>query len=268
MKNNSNYNIFHNVLRDVDNNIGTEEIINEIRRIFRYAILGELASGIIHEIINPINGIINYAQILKDQNSGSSEEIDILDRIINEGDRISITLRKLNSFARGEVGERVPIHPKNLILELINWANPLFRKKNIKVKTDIPDDLPWMEIELDKLQLVLLDIIFYAIEVLTKMVHVPEKSKILFITATVQELKENQVMAIAFLYSGIHAPLKLLDRLYAVTTPSGFGAKVDHPILPISESIMKELGGSISFEIEKDVYTKVIITYPLIRDQV
>jgi GAF domain-containing protein len=46
------------------------------------ASLGELAASVAHEINNPINGIINYAQILANQAVAESRELDISQRII------------------------------------------------------------------------------------------------------------------------------------------------------------------------------------------
>ena len=64
------------------------------------ASLGELAAGVAHEINNPINNIINYAQILHDEFEEEKRNNTIPDRIIRDGDRIAMIVRSLLSFAR------------------------------------------------------------------------------------------------------------------------------------------------------------------------
>jgi hypothetical protein len=63
----------------------------------RFSSFSESGGGLTLEINNLCNGIINYAQILTDElgNLGNDEQKELLDRIINEGERIAILTRNL-----------------------------------------------------------------------------------------------------------------------------------------------------------------------------
>ena len=73
------------------------------------AAIGELAAGVAHEINNPINGIINYAQILEDDAAASGGDPDIPRRIIKEGDRVAEIVKNLLYFSRQSSGEKKPV---------------------------------------------------------------------------------------------------------------------------------------------------------------
>ena len=71
--------------------------------------LGELAAGVAHEINNPINGIINYAQILIDKSEETGEDAEIPERIISEGERTAGIVNNLLSFARKQKEDEEPV---------------------------------------------------------------------------------------------------------------------------------------------------------------
>ena len=91
--------LFIATVRDI-----TEEKIrkSEALRTGQLAAIGELAAGVAHEINNPINGIINYTQILLDNADDKYDETDkdFLARIIKESERIAVIVGNLLSFAR------------------------------------------------------------------------------------------------------------------------------------------------------------------------
>ena len=89
--------------------IARELTRDEIRKVdsmrtAELAAIGELASGVAHEVNNPITGIINFAQILLDNYKLDPAGISIVQNIIKEGDRIASIIRNLLSFARAGSG--------------------------------------------------------------------------------------------------------------------------------------------------------------------
>ena len=74
----------------------------QLRQKQKLESIGTLAGGVAHEINNPINGIINYAELIEDGNI-SPEQVKIFSQgIIHEGKRIAEIVKNLLSFARQE----------------------------------------------------------------------------------------------------------------------------------------------------------------------
>jgi PAS domain S-box-containing protein len=71
-----------------------EEMQRQLYQSSKLASIGELSAGVAHEINNPLNGIINFAQLLKDEERPRSEfEQQMIDGIIDEGQRIAQIVR-------------------------------------------------------------------------------------------------------------------------------------------------------------------------------
>ena len=71
-----------------------EEMQRQLYESSKLASIGELSAGVAHEINNPLNGIINFAQLLKDEETPRSEfEQQMIDGIIDEGERIAKIVR-------------------------------------------------------------------------------------------------------------------------------------------------------------------------------
>ena len=86
-----------------------KETYSKVLRASRLASLGELVSGIAHEINNPVNGIMNCAEILVSDLKDDSENREFAEMIISEGKRVSSIVRRLVSFSKREHEEPAPM---------------------------------------------------------------------------------------------------------------------------------------------------------------
>ncbi|MEQ8191114.1 MAG: PAS domain-containing protein, partial [Candidatus Eremiobacterota bacterium] len=89
----------------------TEKMIlqKDAFRTYHLASIGELAAGVAHEINNPLNSIINCAQLLTDRINKDTKEYNFSQIIMEQSRRIAIIIKNLLAFSRPAVGEKVPV---------------------------------------------------------------------------------------------------------------------------------------------------------------
>lgn len=135
----------------------------EALRTGQLAAIGELAAGVAHEINNPINGIINYAQILMDDHEEKDEadsvHKDIMGRIIKEGERISTIVKNLLSFARqrDEIVERIKL--SDIIQDSLSLLMHQLHKDGVQVTVNVPEELPLLKGNPQQLQQVFVNLL-------------------------------------------------------------------------------------------------------------
>lgn len=143
------------LLRDI-----TEQklIEAETMRAAQLASLGELAAGVAHEINNPINGIINYAQLLVDD-ADNQKEVELLGRIIKEGERVAVIVRNLLFFARQREENAEVLNVETVINDSLDLIKHQFKKDGIILEEDFPPSLPMIHVNPQQLQQVFLNLL-------------------------------------------------------------------------------------------------------------
>ncbi len=234
----------------------------EAMRSAHLASLGELAAGVAHEINNPINGIINYAQILADEAREADGEMDIPVRIIKEGNRIANIVRSLLSFARERKEGKAPVYVHDIIRECFALVDTQLRKDGIIVRSDIPQNLPPIVVHFQQIQQVFLNIINNAQYALNEKYPGTDKGKILDIRAEEVMVNGSPHVAITFHDRGAGMPDRIRNRVmdpFFTTKPKGVGTGLG---LSISHGIIGDHGGNLTIKSVEGEYTKVQIVLP------
>jgi len=233
----------------------------ETMRTGHLAALGELAAGVAHEINNPINGIINYAQILINQGKKEGRQNEIAERIVKEGDRIATIVGNLLSFSRDRVEEKRPVVLNDLLQEALSLCATRLRKDGINLELDIPANLPCLLGKHQKLEQVFINLISNAQHALNQRFPAPCPDKKLIISA--RPLTDKGMLEIVFHDHGCGIPEEVRDRIlnpFFSTKPQGEGTGLG---LSISHGIIQDHGGAIYFDSLPGAFTRVILTLPI-----
>lgn len=138
----------------------------QLIRTDRLASLGQLSSGIAHEIRNPLAGIRLFLDILGDPEKfdRSDQEREILDDLIHNVERISGIIQRVLDFSKPSIGYKQKLNLNPLIGETVALCKAKMRKTKISVELRLSQDLPLIPGDPVQLQQVINNLILNAIE--------------------------------------------------------------------------------------------------------
>ncbi|MFZ0927344.1 MAG: PAS domain-containing protein [Syntrophobacteraceae bacterium] len=229
------------------------------------ASLGELAAGVAHEINNPITGIINYGQILINECSPESMEKDIGERIVKEGERIGRIVKSLLTYVRDGLEEKKPTRLPAILEDSIILIQAQIRKEGIDLRIDLPHDLPEVDANFQQIQQGFINVINNARYALNEKYPGRHENKMLQIAGEKVIISDRLYVRIVFHDQGVGIPahqLSMLTRPFFSTKPFGKGTGLG---LNITQRIITDHGGQLSFESAKGEFTRVIIDLPANR---
>lgn len=239
----------------------------EAERAKHLAALGELTTGISHEINNPMTGIINCAQILWNKSAEGSREKDLARRIIKEGDRVVAIVKKLIIFAGTyddeEKKDVINIH--EILSDALILTKAQLRKDGIKLKLDVPEDLPEIIAHPRQIQQVFLEIISNARYAVNQKYAEVHDDKILEISGEEIIIDNRPYVKITFLDHGTGIPVAIMDQAvhpFFTTKPRGSRGIGTGLGLSTSHSIIKDHGGKLMLDSVEGKYTRVMIILP------
>ncbi len=244
-------------------NLTEEEVLRaETMRAAQLAAIGELASGVAHEINNPINTIINYAQIIFDEPDDPDLQ-DNLQNIISEGKRIASIVSNLLDFARRREEVFTPADIKKIVSNSLQLVAHLLEKDGIICSVDIADSLPPLLCNEQQLQQVFLNLISNARYALNKRYPQPCPNKQLRILGDF--FKQNKTPSVRLMFTdhgvGIAPAVqeKIFDPFFS-TKPKGEGTGLG---LSISHGLIKDHGGTMRVQSKVGEWTQFTIELPV-----
>ena len=128
----------------------------------KLASLGELVSGVAHEINNPLNVMLSRVDYLKDLETDGvvpkdvSESVEVIGR---QTHRIHRIVQDLLSFARPHPIERRWIDLRDVIRRSTELMAARLRAAAVSLRLDLPPDLPRLNADADRLEQVLINLL-------------------------------------------------------------------------------------------------------------
>lgn len=226
-----------------------------IRHQQRLESIGTLASGVAHEINNPVQSIMNYAQLIA-RRTGVSDIATYAQEILQEAQRVAAIVKGLLSFARQEGEPYTDVHPRELVDSTLALVSALLRKDGIRLEQSLASDLPAIRCHPQQIQQVLMNLIGNAREALNARYPGQDPDKCLLLSGRAWRREGASFVRLTVEDHGIGIAQPALDKIFDPfwTSKSGGHAGLG---LAVAQGIVVEHGGAISVESEPGRSTRM-----------
>ena len=217
----------------------------------KLASIGILASGVAHEINNPLGGLFNCVQMLK-QSGDNPEFRERYLVLVKEGlDKIEATVSKLLWMSRKSEHAPVDVNVRNAVDGVYHLVEYKIQKSNIKFVNDIPDDLRVI-VDLHDFQQMLLNLMINAVHAMHDGGHL-----------NIRGNQDNGAIKIDVIDTGIGIAPDNVHRIFDpffTTKPTGEGTGLG---LWLTYGIMKNYNGEITVESEMGKGSRFTMSFPV-----
>ncbi len=220
-----------------------DELRLRIQERERFAVLGEMASVLAHEIRNPLGSIKGFAQYLKEQIKDKKAYKESLDIIISESHRLEALTNDLLLYARPSELRIEDFDLLDVVKESINSFNDI---NDIKILTSIPHNIK-ITSDRDKIKQILINLIQNAIDADSSVINIDAEAEKRY---CVLYIKDN----------GCGMGKDILENVYkpfftTKTRGTGLG-------LTIVDKLIRSIGAEIELKSEPQKGTVFKITLP------
>jgi two-component system NtrC family sensor kinase len=241
------------IVRDVtDERRMAEQLLQQEK----LAAIGQLVSGVAHELNNPLASVMAFAQLLLAAAPDAPQDTRALDAINQEARRAAKIVSNLLTFARQHQPERMIADLNRVVRDTVDLHRYALRVADIEIDLHLDPDLPFTWADPFQLQQVVLNLITNAEQALAAR----EKDRRITIST---ELRDGRLVA-RVSDNGPGIPAEHLSRIFNpffTTKPVGEGTGLG---LSISDGIVREHGGRLRAESRPGEGAVFLLEIPLV----
>ncbi len=223
--------------------------------------LGTLASGVAHEINNPLTGILNFAELIKIRASDNDRLTDYAERIVMETMRVAQIVQNLLAFARDETSACSPARLIDIVDDTLTLTAAALRQDKIELTIAIPDDLPRICCRQQQIQQVLMNLLTNARDALNERYPGVDADKTLTIAGARFAKDGKPWVRLTVENHGPAIPPEIIDRIFDPFFTTKPRDRVAGLGLSVSYGIVAEHGGSLTVESD-EVRTQFHVDLP------
>ena len=234
----------------------------ETMRGEKLASVGLLASGVAHELNNPLTGILTFSHLLRQKMPDKSADAEDMDLVIRETKRCAAIIKRLLDFAREKQPEKKFTDVNQVIDDTVRIIERPAYLRDIDIALDLDRSLPPIWIDADQIKQVIMNMLVNAQHA------VEEKGNITISTRRARDPRapadaDKSMLEISIVDTGCGIPEENLRRIFdpfftskAVGKGTGLGLSVSH-------GIVEAHGGLIEVESKIGEGSKFRVFLPL-----
>jgi two-component system, LuxR family, sensor kinase FixL len=254
---------FSGIVRDVSARKYQEqqekEHLEKLAHVTRLGLMGEMASGIAHEVNQPLSAVVNYTQVclrfLQNESPDLEKIADIMAKANQQALKAGQIIHSMREFVKQRKIHRTMVDINDLIYDAISLFEADFRQHMIAMRFELTKSLPQVFIDKVQIEQVILNLIRNSIDALKELPQFTQRQ--LSIETSLNELKYI-VVRVKDNGPGL-TPLqreKILTPFFT-TKSAGMGMG-----LSISRSLVEAHHGTLHFNSKEDKGTTFYFTIP------
>lgn len=222
----------------------------EMRRAAQLASVGELASGIAHEVKNPLAGMASGMNLLAARLDDDPAARDILGQVRAQHRRIEDAIRDLLSYARPKEPRLVWVDPRQLVERVIPLVRPQADAAGVRIEHPPSEEVPRIRLDAELMTQALVNLTLNGIQAM-------RPGGVL----TIATRHEDRTVRISVSDTGDGVPadrLEAIFRPFFTTKHTGTGLG-----LAITRGIVERHGGRLEVESEPGVGSTFTLVLPI-----
>jgi len=254
-------------IRDITRRKRMEELMV---RVDKLTSLGELSSGIAHEIRNPLAGIKTSAQVLAKKLKSPSERV-LIDGVLSEITRLNKIVTDLLNFSRPSPPLPAPVDIPVILEKTLDLVMEKLNKSKIKLTRQYDKNLPQVMIDREQVQQVFLNLLLNSIKAMPEGGILTVSLRIIMDQSRIKDkiteyynflfLNENKFIEISFKDNGFGIKEENISRIFNpffTTDPNGTGLG-----LPIVHKLLEKNNSYIYIDSKEGKGCNVTLIIPV-----
>lgn len=232
---------------------GEQRVAEHLRETEKMIALGELVSGVAHEINNPLTGISALSQLLLEE-SLADEHAESIRLIKREVDRAKTVVHDLQLFARASEGVAVDLSINEVVEETLRLRAYRLRQAGVEIALVLDPSGPLVRGDAPRLKQMLLHLVVNAEDAM----RTTERRQL-----TVRTVRHEHQVRVVIADTGIGMTPDVRRRAFEPffsTKPSGQGSGLG---LSIAFGIVQAHGGRLTVESTPGTGTSVLLLFPV-----
>jgi PAS domain S-box-containing protein len=237
--------------------------LDQLAHITRLGLMGEMATGIAHEVNQPLTATVNYASALKVLASADEPDLEKITKVASlvseQALRAGKIIHRMRSFCQNQNTSSTSTDINTLIKDSVLLCSSDLKKHNITLHLELAESLPLLFIDSIKIEQVLINLIRNSTEALHAKDSLPKT-----ITVSSLMLEKNQLqIQVRDNGSGIEPALQeQLFMPFVTTKTEGMGMGMG---LSICRSLITAHHGTLTFDSQPGLGTCFYITLPVVK---